>query len=277
MAQRYERDDGRVTRVLKACDPLADRAFETAGIESALDEIGTAITNQPRPARRTSRKRWLAGSRSILLAGAILGLIAGGAAATKLLTDTGGPGGPGPDVRLSAPNYCRFALKLSSDIAYPSGYADWRPWVLVAEEGVKHVTLTGRCGSGTQGGHAVESTGALRGFFAMSAFCAWVYDWRHAKLDRDSAEAVRAVSVIAGAPRWQAVVAEDPYPSVGPGQNHSLFGWFLPFRSAVLDGNVPRVSYLIASNYGTAGCPYFKPPATSHGGTVNPLFARSSS
>jgi hypothetical protein len=39
----------------------------------------------------------------------------------------------------------------------------------------------------------------------------------------------------------------------------------------VLRGDTTTVDGLIASNYGTAGCSYFDPPASSDGGTVNPL------
>jgi len=263
----------------------------TEGIDGALDEIGAAITGRPRPQRKVGRRRWLAAPRGLLLAGAILALIAAGAAATKLLTaDTGQyakgweikAGGPGQYLRTSAPDFCRVALNLSSDIAYPPGYADWRPWVLVAEEGLKHVTLAGPCGPDTQGSGVQISSGALRGFFAMSAFCAWVEDWRQAKLESDHPAAGRAARVIAAAPGWRAVVAEDPHPSalppyVGPGRHGqmTIFGWFLPFRRAVLTGDVSLVRQLIASNYGVAGCSSFNPPAASHGGTELP--ARSSS
>ena len=117
----------------------------------------------------------------------------------------------------------------------------------------------------------------------MSAFCAWVYDWRDAKRAGDEAIAQRAADAIGQAPRWQAVRAEDEQPTASPvhqtrsglqGQ-HTLFGWFLPFRDAVLRGDITTVDHLIASNYGTAGCSYFKPPPSSHGGTVNPLASGS--
>jgi hypothetical protein len=278
-------------RMLGACDPALPGRLTTEGIDGALDEIGAAITGLPRGQRRAKRRRWLAAPRGFLLAGAILALIAAGAAATKLLTaDTGQyakgweikAGGPGQFLRTSAPDFCRVALNLSSDIAYPPGYADWRSWVLVAEEGLKRVTPTGPCGPNTQTSNGEVSSGALRGFFAMSAFCAWVYNWRQGKLDGDTGSAARAARVIASAPDWKAVLAEDPHPSasppyIGPGQHGrmTIFGWFLPFRSAVLNGDVSLVSQLISSNYGPAGCPYFKPPAASHGGTELP--ARSSS
>ncbi|HLY47919.1 MAG TPA: hypothetical protein VKR21_01875 [Solirubrobacteraceae bacterium] len=188
-------------------------------------------------------------------------------------------GGPGEDLRISGTGFCQAGLRLSSDLAYPPGYGAWRPWVLVAEEGVKHISSSAYCGSNSaqaapSGAHEV-SKGALHGFFAMSSFCAWVYDWRRAKLNGNHDAAERAAEMISGALHWSAVLAEDPHPTAGPlheegyrltGQ-HSLFGWFLPFRSAVLRGDMTQVNKLIASNYGTAGCSYFDPPASSHGGT----------
>jgi hypothetical protein len=79
----------------------------------------------------------------------------------------------------------------------------------------------------------------------MSAFCAWVYDWRGATPDGDGARAARAASVIAGAPRWKAVVAEDPHPNPSLPPADSLFGWFLPFRSAVLRMSASLCSFCL--------------------------------
>jgi hypothetical protein len=285
-------------RLLRAHDPIGGGVAMTDGLARALDELGADITCVPRPARERRRtRRWRLTPRSLLLSGAIVAVIAGGAAAaTQLLsTHTGhyatgweiNAGGPGEYLRISGTGFCQAGLRLSSDLAYPPGYGGWRPWVLVAEEGVKHITSSASCGSDSaqappSGAHEV-STGALHGFFAMSSFCAWVYDWRHAKLSGNHDAAERAAEMIDGAPHWNAVLAEDPHPTAGPvhqerygltGQ-HSLFGWFLPFRSAVLRGDITQVDKLIASNYGTAGCSYFDPPASSHGGTTLPTPSKS--
>ena len=139
----------------------------------------------------------------------------------------------------------------------------------------------GSCGSHNQASRAQVSTGAVRGFFAMSAFCAWVYSWRDAMLAGDQDIAQQAAAEIGAASGWNAVRAEDQHLTAGPLHDtrfglqggHSLFGWFLPFQHAVARGDIATVERLIASNYGTAGCSYFKPPARSHGGTVNPLLA----
>lgn len=285
-------------RLLRAHDPIGGGVAMTDGLARALDELGGEITRVPRPAPKQRRaRRWRLTPHSLLLAGALVALIAGGAAAATQLfsTYTGRyatgweikAGGPGEDLRISGTGFCQAGLRLSSDLAYPPGYGAWRPWVLVAEEGVKQITSSASCGSNSaqaapSGAHEV-STGALHGFFAMSSFCAWVYDWRRAKLNRDPDAANRAAEMIHGAPHWNAVLAEDPHPTAGPlhqerygltGQ-HSLFGWFLPFRSAVLRGDMTQVDKLIASNYGTAGCSYFDPPASSHGGTTLPTPGKS--
>jgi hypothetical protein len=286
----------RVARLLKAGDAAREADLEADGVRAALNDLGASITRRPRQPltqHRHSDRRRLSTPRGFLLAGAMLVLVAGGAAAaTKLLTANTGQyahgwqvkaGGPGEYLRQAAPDFCQVALRLSSDISYPSGYADWRPWVLVTELGVQRVTSTGACDSKSQSSRAEVSTGATRGFFAMSAFCAWVYDWRQTKHASDHGGAQRAAEAIDSAPSWKSVRAEDAHPSAGGLHDtkygvtgsHSLFGWFLPFRRAVLHGDVQTVDRLIASNYGTAGCSYFKPPATSHGGTELP--ARSSS
>ncbi len=212
-------------------------------------------------------------------------------AATTLLTARTGQyakswqiraGGPGEYLRIGAPDFCRVAMQVSADIPFPPGYQSWRRWLLVAA-GVKRVNLSGACDSQTQGGRAEVSTGELRGSFAQSAFCAWVYDWRHAVRAPGQDGLRTAVAHIDAAPGWSAVTAEDPHPSAGPlhvtrdGLNgrHSIFGWFLPFRRAVDHGDVHRVDKLIASTYGGSGCRFLVPPAASHGGTVNPLAAKS--
>ena len=105
----------------------------------------------------------------------------------------------------------------------------------------------------------VVSTGALRGWFAASAFCAWVQDWRQATISGDAKAADGAAETIAAAPRWKAVTAEDPNPSPSapndPGaQPGTLFGWMLPYRDAVLAGDRERVEQLLVSGYGDGRC-----------------------
>lgn len=279
-------------RRLAASDP-AQAESPSPGLDGALDGLMAAITSQPRPASGRRHVRRARRPRRLVLSLAVLLLIGGTAtAATTLLTARTGQyargwwikaGGPGEYLREAAPNFCRVALQVSSSIPYPPGDQAWRRWVLIAEDGVRRVHPNGSCDSLTQGGLAQVSTGAQRGYFAMSAFCAWTYNWRNATRAGDQAAAARASREIAAAPRWAAVRAEDPHPSAGPLHetrngltgSHSIFGWFLPFGHAVSRGDLSTVNRLIASNYGTAGCSYFDPPAASRNGTVNPLAAKS--
>jgi len=286
MTMRSTRQPGDLDRMLIAGDPAPPRTLVSEGVEHALDEIGIAIVSHARRRAGERPRRRIAKSRGlVLIAAAVVSIAGGAAAATRLLSAHTGQyargweikaGGPGEYLRMSGHDFCQVALRLSSDIPYPAGYEAWRPWVLISELQVPRVTTTGACAS--RGGADEVSTGATHGFFAMSGFCAWVYAWRHDTLAGDTAGAGHAGAVIEAAPRWKAVTAEDPHPSAGPLRNTrggltgntSIFGWFLPFRSAVLHGDLSTVQRLIASHYGTAGCSYFDPPASSHGGTVLP-------
>jgi hypothetical protein len=159
------------------------------------------------------------------------------------------PGGPGENLNLAAPDFRSVALKLSADIPYPAGYASWRDWVLTEQA------------PGPAGATANDqvTTGALRGWFAASAFCAWVQDWRQAVREGNSSEAKQAAATVAAAPSWNAVTAEDPHPSASaandPGaESGTLFGWLLPYRSAVLSGDTAAVNQMLASGYGDGKC-----------------------
>lgn len=283
----------RTMSLLTEADPVAGQDPARGDVRDALDQIAAAVMRHPRPQPRPDqrRRRILAGPRGLLAVGAAGLVLAGGAAAaTTLLTAETGTyargwqikaGGPGEYLREAGSDFCRVALRRSSGIPYPTGYAAWRPWVLVTELGVPRMTSSGSCGWHTQASRAQVSSGAVRGFFAMSAFCAWVYNWRDATLAGNQNIAQRAAAQIDAASGWNAVRAEDEHLIAGPLHNtrfglqgdHSPFGWFLPFQHAVARGDITTVQRLIASNYGTAGCSYFKPPASSHGGTVNPLLA----
>jgi hypothetical protein len=215
-----------VDRRLAGADPAPAGLLASEGIEDALDGLGVAITGHSRRPANPRRLSWAGRPKRLLLAAAAVLVIGGGAAtaATLLSAHTGHyatgwdarAGGPGEELRMGAPNFCQVAFQVSADIPYPAGYGAWRRWVLVAEEGIPRVTREGACASTTQHGAAQVSTGALRGFFAMSAFCAWIYDWRDAVKRGDRAVAAQAARAIDGAPHWPAVTAEDPDPSAGP-------------------------------------------------------------
>lgn len=273
-----------VETLLKAADPIRGGGTG-AGVEDALDQLGSAIMSREQAGQtKPAHRRSLAGPRGVVAVGIALLVLGGGvAAATQLFA--------GRTLHFAAPNFCRKVLRLSASIPYPPGYSSWRSWVLVGQLEVPRVTTTGACDSQTQGGRAVTGPNQVRGFFAASAFCAWVYDWRAARRMGHQAAARQATKVISDAPRWQAVRAEDPDPTAsavhatGYGRHnphnmfvvgqHSLFGWLLPFGQAVRRGNIARVDWLIAGHYGAAGCSFYKPLPGSHGGTVLPRRFRS--
>jgi hypothetical protein len=147
-------------------------------------------------------------------------------------------GGPGEELNPAAPDFRTVALQVTTDIPFPDGYGSWRELAVVDASDPS----------------GLVSTGALRGWFAASAFCAWVKDWRQSQLASDSAAADSAAQEIAAAPGWAAVTDEDPHPSSSgqgdSGSSYSLFGWMLPYRDAVLAGDTSRVEQLLASGYG---------------------------
>jgi hypothetical protein len=151
-------------------------------------------------------------------------------------------GGPGEALNPAAPDFREVALEVAADIPYPTGYESWRDF-LISDE------------IRTNDGDGLVSTGALHGWFAASAFCAWVQMWRQADLASDAAAAERAARVVASATGWKAVTDEDPNPDpsvtgdAGSTQ-YTLFGWMLPYRDAVLAGDRARVEHLLAIGYG---------------------------
>ena len=241
-------------QLLRQINP-APEAPSSAGVEEALDQLARAISRQP----YARRPHGLSARLKIAVAAGVLAIVGVGVAtaAVALHAHTGvfasGPnasvGGPGEELNPAAPDFRSSALKLSADISYPAGYESWRGWVVTEQA------------SGPGGATADEqvTTGALRGWFAASAFCAWVQDWRQATSSGDSAEAQQAEATVASAPNWSAVTAEDPHPSPSapndPGAKPgTLFGWMLPYRSAVLAGDQAAVDQMLASGYGDGRC-----------------------
>jgi hypothetical protein len=246
--------------LLRQVNPLRE-VPATAGLDEALSEVARAITRQPYATRSSPRTRRRASRPRlrIALAVGIVALLLGGVAtaAVALHAHTGifasgpdvQPGGPGENLNLAAPDFRSAALKLSADIPYPSGYASWRDFVLTEQAP----------GLGGATSKDQVTTGALRGWFAASAFCAWVQDWWQAQSEGNSAEANQAATSIAAAPKWSAVTAEDSHPSASapndPGaESGTLFGWMLPYRSAVLAGDSSSVDQMLASGYGDGKC-----------------------
>ena len=256
--------EGKLDDLLHRVDPVSTNALPADAIEGALDDLGASLTRN-RAARRRDRGRPFLRSRAGVLAAALVAATATVAAAIGLRAHTGqfqptarqiaqadpsqaaamrselGLGGPGEFLNPAAPDFRDVALKIASDIPYPQGYGSWRD--LVVSDEISHAD-----GLGT------ESTGALHGWFAASAFCAWVQDWRRAEVVLDGKGASLAKSAIVGALRWKAVTAEDPDPSASvpsdQGSTYSLFGWMVPYRDAVVAGDRSAVERLLSTGYG---------------------------
>jgi hypothetical protein len=251
----------RLDVLLRASNPIERSNLATPAIGSALDELGAAITSRRAPV--ATRRRSLRRPRTVVVVAAVVAT-ATVAAAAGLSAHTGqfqptrqqiadaspgdaarmqselAMGGPGEFLDPAAPDFRDVALQVGSDIRYPQGYESWRDFLISDEI---------RTADG-----ATESSGALHGWFAASAFCAWVQDWRQAEIAGDTARAGYAAQVISQAPGWKAVTDEDPNPDTSVpgdmGSTYSLFGWMLPYRQAVLAGDRAGVEDLLASGYG---------------------------
>jgi hypothetical protein len=239
--------------LLETCDPVRRTALGSEGIEGALDEIGASITTLP---ARAPRRRQIGRRRmTFVVAVAIVAIGAGVATGAVVLGARTGlfptkaeqaMGGPGEELNPSAPDFRAVALQIGSDIPYPNGYEPWRDFVISREI---RFTDDG----------ALETSGALHGWFAVSAFCAWVQSWRQASITGDTNAAVQAARTIDQAPGWKAVTDEDPHPDPwaanDPGaETGTLFGWMLPYRDAVMASDRARVEHLLASGYGGGKC-----------------------
>jgi hypothetical protein len=254
--------------LLKACDPVAGAALASEGIEGALDEIGAAITSRPRQAPPAPRNRRTGARRVVLVAAATMLAIGAGVAAgagvfgshTRLFPTKAeqAMGGPGEALNPAAPDFRAVALQIASDIPYPKGYASWRESVLKTQVPTSGVGISPG-GSESPFPAGLVSTGALHGWFAASAFCAWVQSWRQASIAGDANTTAQAAQTIAQARGWKAVTDEDPHPDPSaandPGAaSGTLFGWMLPYRDAVLVGDRARVEHLLATGYGGGQC-----------------------
>jgi len=167
----------RLDALLQARDPVDRAILDSAPVERALAALGAAIMTRSRPVRPARRApvRSRSKRRAGLLAGvAVLSTtaaVAGGAvrsAYTGLFPQTKADvamGGPGQKLDPTAPNFRAVALALSGDIPYPAGATSARNLLISQVPAV-------------DGG--LVSTGALRGWFARSAFFAWVQTWRKA-------------------------------------------------------------------------------------------------
>ena len=218
--------------VVRSADPIAAVALETPAMNVALNDLGQQLMEMPQvvPTKRSREsKAWR--TRPVVTMG-----------------------GPGELLRTWAPDFCQVALAASADINFPPGYQDWRLQVLAFENQIPDPSATGDCPVTPPGGtpksqQGYVSTGAERGWFAMSAFCAWVSDYQSASASGNASEAATASSEVVGATSWPAVLAE----------NSSTFDFFGPFQSAVAAGNTTRVTQML--NQPHNACAGFVPPS----------------
>jgi hypothetical protein len=150
-------------------------------------------------------------------------------------------------LNVSGTEFRQVALQIASDIPYPPGFTSWREYVIAMQLSPSDRPYP----SCEPPSCKVEiSTGQLHGFFAMSAFVAWIVDWRREMIADRRAAATRDAQVIEDALNWKAVRAWDPRPTThrrddSGGFQPSLFGWMIPFIQAVRAGDLGRVNQAI--------------------------------
>ena len=250
--------------VVRSADPIAAVVLETPAMEVALNDLGQQLMATPQavPTKWSGvRKPWR--TRPVVTVAVASLLVASVAGAASVLTAHTGQnvparfvpaGGPGEVLRTWAPDFCQVALAVSADINFPPGYQDWRLQVLAFENQTPDPSATGDCPATPPGGtpksqQVYVSTGAERGWFAMSAFCAWVSDYQSASASGNASEAATASSEVVGATSWPAVLAE----------NSSTFDFFGSFQSAVATGNTTLVTQML--NQPHNACAGFVPPS----------------
>lgn len=248
-----------------AINPLPCSVLPTRAVDEALDQVGLAITRvqharpetRGRPRPRATRRAILVG---VLLVGALGAGVASGAAIFGARTGIfpsnadKAVGGPGEALNPAAHDFRTVALQLASDIPYPPGYAAWRDWVITEQAPTVHSGP-----GGTEFPAGLVSSGALRGWFASSAFCGWVKTWWQASTVDNLVVASKAAQTIVQAPNWAAVRAEDPHPDPAAPNDlgavaGTIFGWLLPYRDAVLAGDQAHVEQLLSSGGGGGKC-----------------------
>jgi hypothetical protein len=275
MSNRFRREAVDVDAMIASIYPVSGGSLSTSELERAQQEIAAAIVSTPqRPAPRR-RWRWLRAPRHVLLVGTIVAGLGGSiAAAASFLsahtgyypTEHGIPvtmSGPGEDLNSAAPDFCRVALQVSSDIPFPARYASWRDYVLRLDFGIKHPTPSIPCSAHWPlSGHV--TTGWLGQWFAATAFCGWAQAWAQDTGSGDRAASALDAQTILHALDWRAVKWVDPHPDSSPAgdapggtRTKTTFGWVLFYQQAVRAGNRARVESLLAGNERRNGSPGF--------------------
>jgi hypothetical protein len=260
MTRRSSEMGEHLDRLLDACGGVEASTLTTEGVRAALDDIGATIVARSLADRPAPRKRSIVRLRTALLIAVALLVTSAAVTASTLMTAHTGKyptkaeeqmGGPGEELNPAAPDFPDVAVQAAADIPYPAGYQSWRDFMLRTQAPSPQDLEAGE--------DVAISTGALRAWFAASAYCAWIQEWRQADVAGDAPAAQQAAQVIAHAPEWKAVAAVDPHPDpsaandlgAAPG---TQFGWMLPYRDAVLAGDRAHVEKLLATGYGDGKC-----------------------
>lgn len=255
--------------------PVSRESLSGSELTRAQREIADAIVATPQRSAHAVRRRWLRVPRHAMLVGAAVAGLGGSiAAAASLLTSHTGyfptrhgipvnMSGPGEDLNSAAPDFCRVALQVSSDIPFPDRYASWRDYVLRVNFGIKHPTSDVPCSAHWPlAGHV--TTGWLGQWFAATAFCGWAQAWAQDVGSGDRAAAVQDARAILHALDWRAVRWVDPHPDSSPAgdapggtRTKTTFGWILFYQQAVRAGNRLRVESLLSGHERRNGSPGF--------------------
>lgn len=172
------------------------------------------VWNQVAGAMQSDGKRRRRRRRGAIAAGAVIAALvlgtSGIAVAQLYSAHTGkGPsdaedlrlGGPGERLDPAAPDYGKVVAEKTADIPFPS--------LETREFAVQDQVHDARFAA--PGAERV-AVGAVRGWVADAAVCAWSNQWAAATRDGKMAARAAAVGMIQAAPRWPAVVALDPHP-----------------------------------------------------------------
>jgi hypothetical protein len=273
MANRFSRDTDDVDAMIASTYPISRESLSTSEIRRTQDEIAAAIVATPQRSARASRWQWLHTPRRVMLVGAVVAGLGGSvaAAASFLSAHTGyyptkhgipvNMSGPGEDLNSAAPDFCRVALQVASDVPFPARYASWRDYVLRSGFGITHPTSSIPCSARWPlSGHV--TAGWLGASFAATAFCGWAQAWAQDAGSGRHTEAALDAQAILHALDWRAVKRVDPYPDSSPAgdepggsRTKTTFGWILFYQEAVRSGNRARVESLLAGNERRNGSP----------------------
>ncbi|MGH2891169.1 MAG: hypothetical protein ACRDNJ_16240 [Solirubrobacteraceae bacterium] len=235
----------------------------------AQEGIAAAVMVLSRRPSAAKRWQWLRAPRHALLVGAVIAGLGGSvAAAASLLnaytgyypTRHGVPvnmSGPGEALNTAAPNFCRAALEVSSDIPFPNRYASWRDYVLTLDFGIKHPSSSIPCSARGPLNDGRVTTGWLGSWFATTAFCGWAQAWAQDVGAGNRPAAARDARAILGALDWRAVRWVDPHPDSAPAgdapggdRTKTTFGWMLFYQQAVRSGSRARMESLLDGHVG---------------------------